>query len=155
MSTRFQCPNFNQHQAQAVLFFCMDFRFPEQTIRFVKENLAQLVDVNTLPGVAKSFIENNIHAQAAVEVIRKAVQLHEVDTIIMLNHVDCGGYGFSKSFSNAEAETAKHKEDLKEVRAILAKKFPHLKIMIGYSVLAPKGEWLDPQVEEVDFIMVD
>ena len=124
----------NKHQAEAILITCIDFRFHQAVLEYVKKNLAVDFDLLTIPGVAKNFALGNGLAQQSKDIIKNvSLPLHHIKKIILLNHWDCGGYGGSASFSAPEAEEQKYQADLKQAREILTNDFPELQVIIGYS----------------------
>lgn len=140
-------PFANQHQAEAVLITCIDFRFHELTTEYVKTHLAKSFDLLTMPGTAKNFVAKNQLASEAVRIIKDVcIGLHQVKKIILLGHWDCGGYGGSKNFDSTHAEAEKYEYDLRQAKLMLKKEFPALDVIIGYSRI---------DGEEVKFIMMD
>ena len=128
--------NFSRHQAEAVLVTCVDFRFHQPTVEFVKNNLAGSFDLLTTPGATKNLVEANQSAKEIIRVIKEvSLPLHQIKKIILMNHWDCGGYGGSRSFSSIQKEEEKYQEDLKKARGVLKKEFPEMEIIIGYSQL--------------------
>jgi carbonic anhydrase len=153
---RYRCPKFFQHQAEAILVGCIDFRFWEITGQFVAENVAPLVDAFNIPGVAKNFLEEgNLFARSAIAAIQKSIDLHQISSIILMAHWDCGGYGGSKKFPSPTAEETAYRDDLMKAREKLAAQFSLLNVRAGYSRPAPKPEWADPAVAEIEFVMIN
>lgn len=137
----------DKHNCEAILITCIDFRFHQATIQYLKENLIEDFDLLTIPGVAKNFVENNIQAKEAIRIIKEvSISLHQVKKIIVMAHWDCGGYGGSQSFASAEEEENKYQADLQKAKEILTQEFSELEILIGYSKI------IDNQIE---FFMID
>ncbi len=137
----------NTHQAEAMLITCIDFRFHQATINYVRDNLATDFDLLTIPGVAKNFAEENQSAKEAIRIIKEvSLPLHQIKKIIVMNHWDCGGYGGSKSFSSEEEEENQYKNDLLKAKEFLTQEFSQLEVLIGYSKVTD---------DQLNFVMLE
>lgn len=131
----------NQHQADAALIICVDFRFHEASAKYVKDEMKQNFDLITLAGSQKNIAENNELWQATSRTINNVcVNLHHIKKIMVLAHEDCGAYGGSKNFVNSAEEEQKYWEDLEKAKQRLQSEFPNLSIIIGYCKIV-NGEY--------------
>lgn len=89
-------------------------------------------DEVSLAGAVQNIVspKNEADRELVLRQINIAKRLHAIDEVILMNHTDCGAYGGRSAFSNEHAETQKHELDLREGRAIVAAKFPDLKIKL-------------------------
>lgn len=62
-----------------------------------------------------------------------SVELHNVDTIYLLNHEDCGAYG-DMDFTAVD-EINQHKNDLEDARKIILDKFPNVEVKLYFGHL--------------------
>lgn len=105
----------NDHQAEAVIITCIDFRLQEAINKFISENFApKTFDRVALAGGVKNL--DTILSQ-----IDTAVRLHRIKKVVLINHEDCGAYG-------AESTSEKHAQDLKDARSKIREKYPRLEI---------------------------
>lgn len=127
--------NLSTHHCDLLLVRCFDFRFRETDQKFVEEFLgSKNFDLTCLPAPAKRLLENETQRALLVADIQKVCQgLHQVKKVLLLGHWDCGGYGGSQSFADAQAEEETYISDLKKAQALLRAALPDLPILIGYS----------------------
>ena len=138
----------NQHQAEAILITCIDFRFHQVTVNYIREDLGiKEFDLLTIPGVAKNLAQDNQPGKEIIRIIKEvSLPLHRIKKIVVMNHWDCGGYGGSSNFSSETDEEKRYKKDLVKAKQILNSKFPELEVIIGYSKVIDDG---------LEFIMIE
>jgi carbonic anhydrase len=132
------------HKAQACALFCMDFRFKNATLEYLKreQDLVDL-DIVVLAGASKNIVNPKIPAdqKVALQQLELSCNLHHIDKIVIIDHADCGAYGGAKAFGNNLAkEEEAHKKNLREAKKILSKKFPNQKIILIYANLKNQSE---------------
>ena len=72
--------------------------------------------------------------QFVLEQVRKSVELHGTDTVVLMLHSDCGAYGGLAAFQNEAAREAEnHRQDLHRAIDFLQSKLPQLNVR-GYFV---------------------
>lgn len=121
------------HRCDTLLVMCMDFRFRKKTIRFVQEHLEiQAFDQLAVPGSVKTILEKRGTVKEAMEV---SAHLHEIDRFILVNHQDCGAYGGSKNFDDADAEQKFHETELRAARDRIRGYYPDKTVMLFYARL--------------------
>lgn len=139
------------HKAQACALFCMDFRFKDATLEYLKreQDLVDL-DIVVLAGASKNIADPKIQSDKE-EVLRQldlSSRLHHIDKIVLVDHADCGAYGGVKTFGGNFAEEKEvHVKNLKKAKEILAKIFPDKKIILVYANLKNQSEII---FEEID-----
>lgn len=122
-----------KHTCEALVLFCIDFRFHEGFLEKIKNELGtESFDIVALAGGAKNIVSPE--SQAFVDVVFRnleiSAKLHEIKKVILTNHIDCGAYGGSQSFNSPEEEINFHKSELSRARAIVQKQFPKLDIEV-------------------------
>ncbi|MBI4090394.1 MAG: hypothetical protein HY422_00015 [Candidatus Komeilibacteria bacterium] len=131
----------DMHECPGAFVSCIDPRFLSADYKFARHSLwpGQDFDHIKLPGAGINFLKNP-NRDMLIAVIRDVcMKLHHIKDLAVVNHWDCGAYGYSRNFASAEAEEKRHVTDLAIVHAILQKEFPELKIIVGYSKLMPHG----------------
>lgn len=121
------------HRCDTILVMCMDFRFRKKTIRFVQEYLdIPAFDQLAVPGSVKTILERRGTVKEALEV---SAHLHDIDRFILVNHQDCGAYGGSGGFDDADAEQAFHEAQLREARDRINGYYPDKAVLMYYARL--------------------
>ena len=130
----------------AMLLTCIDPRFPEPTINYMKNRgmigkYSQFTFAGASIGVVAPAFKT--WAPAFWDNLAASIQLHHIPKVIAMNHRDCGAakiaYGTEK-VANAQIETATHKAALMEFRKQVAEKQPTLKVELGLMALDGKVE---------------
>ena len=103
----------SNHTCKYAVVTCIDFRFQEALEAWINEHCGPgNYDRIALAGGVKSW-------DAIMDQLRVSKRLHMVETVILINHEDCGAYG-------AEGTFTRHQQDLqaaaKEVAAKLGLK---------------------------------
>jgi carbonic anhydrase len=60
--------------------------------------------------------------------IKLSIELHGAKRVVFMTHRDCGGYGGSKSFADADAERAAHESQLAAAKALVAGELPDISV---------------------------
>jgi carbonic anhydrase len=100
---------------KALVIHCIDYRFVDKQKSFLEESgYLKGYDLLTIPGASKNLdqIENWIEL---------AVNLHQPQEILVIDHEDCGAYGQDNSLKT-------HKKYLDQARTTLCGKYPSLKV---------------------------
>ena len=111
------------HTCSNALIRCMDFRLEPAIADYMKaHNLASDTDIISVAGAAK-----DINDQAFGDIVRGQLglskKLHDIQTIILMNHTDCGGYGGRSAFDSREAEWDHHVTQLNAASETLQAEF--------------------------------
>lgn len=118
--------------AAALVVTCMDFRLVDDASRyFAGAGLANNYDQISLAGASVGALGklNPAWAETFWSHVDAAIQLHQIQRVILLDHRDCGAYKLAfgpESIAEAAAETALHQAQLAELRRQLAEKKPEL-----------------------------
>ena len=136
------------HQAKALVLRCMDFRF----VSSIREHLLNLglgdqYDLVSVAGAAKNLVDpsNPADPEFIFRQIDIAHRLHQIEEVIIINHLDCGAYG--KIFNSPDEERARHVADLNNAKAMIAARFPNLRVV---TLLAGLAEDRTAVVERVN-----
>lgn len=128
------------HHCKAVLVTCMDFRLHQRadgrnyTADFIK-NLGVDCDLITRGGSIQDLVrpEGDFN-KALLRDSKVAAKLHEVETVYLVNHEDCGAYG-GMEFSSREEEISQHEKDLQEAKKIIQSEYPDIKVELYFGDL--------------------
>ncbi|HPQ68046.1 MAG TPA: hypothetical protein PKW95_02885 [bacterium] len=129
------------HVCDAAVVTCEDFRLHQRAdgSNFIAEFIKSLkvdCDLITRGGSVQDLLRPKMPGfdQALFRDLTVSVELHQVKTIYLINHEDCGAYG-AMQFADREAETAQHHQDLREARNLLMTKFPEVEIVLYFAEL--------------------
>lgn len=112
----------NDHQAEAIVVTCIDFRLQEAINNWISQNFApKAFDRVALAGGVKNL-------ETILSQINIAHRLHHIKKVILINHQDCGAYG-------VEGSPEKHAEDLRNAKAKVKEIYPNLEIETYYLYL--------------------
>ena len=94
------------------------------------QDLIGQTDQVALAGAIKSLAQDpqGEEAQLLLKQIELSSTLHGIDTLILMNHTDCGGYGGRSAFDSLESERQKHMEDMSVARDLIQAQHPNLQI---------------------------
>jgi len=122
-------------EASTLLISCVDFRLRNETERLMRTQLHLTDDYDevAMPGASLGLTQTgHPHWKETLEdIVALVEQLHKIKRIILLDHRDCGAYKLliGGEYTKTKAlETAIHRKNLLEAKAILEKKFPELKV---------------------------
>lgn len=124
----------NIHSCEAVVLTCIDFRFWQETLEFVKKELnVKVFDFPSLPGSVKAINEGD---NLAIGCISVSAELHYVKKIVLINHQDCGAYGGSAKFNGDDAAEQKfHESELQKAKKKILEKYPGKEVILVYAKL--------------------
>ncbi|MCZ2128272.1 MAG: hypothetical protein LC099_10940 [Anaerolineales bacterium] len=111
--------NPNPTTCEALIVHCIDFRLQKflhawSAERFGYDNF----DILAIAGAARDYETIFKHVQLAA-------QVHNIQTVCVVNHEDCRGYG-------AEGTRERHSRDLNEARKKINAAFSHLNVETYY-----------------------
>jgi len=126
---------------EAMLLTCIDPRFPQPTINYMKKRhmvgkYSQFTFAGASIGVVAPAFKT--WAPAFWDNLAASMQLHHIPKVIAMNHRDCGAakiaYG-ADAVKDKATETATHKAALLEFKKQVAEKQPSLKVELGLMAL--------------------
>lgn len=107
------------HNAEAIIITCIDFRLQEAINNWIAQNFAP----KTFDRVAWAGGVKNL--DLILTQIEIAKRLHGIHRAILINHEDCGAYG-------EEGTPKKHAQDLQNAKEKIKSQFPNLTIDTYY-----------------------
>ena len=131
---------------EAMLLTCIDPRFPQPTINYMKGRkmigkYSQFTFAGASIGVVAPAFKT--WAPAFWDNLAASMQLHHIPKVIAMNHRDCGAakiaYG-ADAVANPKIETETHKAALMEFKKQVAEKQPSLKVELGLMSIGGKVE---------------
>jgi carbonic anhydrase len=131
---------------EAMLVTCIDPRFPQPTISYMKSRkmigkYSQFTFAGASIGVVAPAFKT--WAPAFWDNLAASIQLHNIPKVIAMNHRDCGAakiaYG-ADAVANPKIETETHKAALMEFKKQVAEKQPTLKVELGLMAVNGKVE---------------
>ncbi len=109
------------HECEACIVTCIDFRLQEHINRWVGENFELgSFDRVALAGGVKSL-------DVILDQIKTSSRLHGIKRAVLINHEDCGAYG-TENIPDQAAEVEKHAEDLKTATERINLYLPNLSV---------------------------
>ena len=130
----------------AMLLTCIDPRFPEPTINYMRSRgmigkYSQFTFAGASIGVVAPAFKTL--APAFWDNLAASIELHHIPKVIAMNHRDCGAakiaYGAEK-VANPQIETETHKAALMEFRRQVGERQPKLAVELGLMALDGKVE---------------
>src|SRR3989344_4329493 len=118
----------NLHHWEVLAVSCIDGRFIKRIIDWLAEQTGGVFDYRTEVGAAKAIIDCESDRDSCCNVIATSLKLHSIKQLYLIDHIDCGAYGGSKSFADEDEERKFHIERLDKAAEILTKKYPNIAI---------------------------
>lgn len=95
------------YSADACVVWCYDDRFFKLLKAFGKQEGFEHIDLVKVAGGAKALAgDASPERDFILDQIKKSAALHGTKRVMLMLHRDCGAYGGSKHFADADAETA-------------------------------------------------
>lgn len=119
---------------EAMLFTCIDPRFPEPTIKYMNNrHLVGKYSQFAMAGASIGVVAPAFTAwrPAFWENLAASIQLHHIPKVIVVNHRDCGAAKIAfgaDAVKDRTAETITHKTALADFRAQVAARHPSMKV---------------------------
>lgn len=111
----------NNHQCQACIVTCIDFRLQP----FIDEWIGEHFQPRTFDRVALAGGVKNM--DIILDQINTSSRLHEIKRAVLTNHEDCGAYG-SENFPDSQTEHQKHQDDLANTATKIREQHPNLQL---------------------------
>ena len=132
----------------ALLLSCMDFRLMDDIERYMSgRGLRDKYDHFVLAGASLGAITDKYPAwnKTFWEHLDIAIKLHNIHTVIVLDHRDCGAYKVILGAEHAKdpkVEKDTHAAQLKKLKGMINEKYPKLKVETLLMALNGKVETL-------------
>jgi len=130
------------HLCEAALVTCEDFRLHQRAdgSNFIAETIHSLgvdCDLITRGGCIQDLVRpKEGFDNSLLRDLNVSVNLHQVKTIYLVGHEDCGAYGHFQ-FNSRDIELKQHYDDLFAAREILTREFPGVDIQLRFAELEP------------------
>ncbi len=116
------------HPVDNLSLTCIDFRFRALIAEWIKHNLNDQSDIVALAGASMAVLNPDWQATTLTQ-IELAKQLHDIKTVHIIDHIDCGAYGGSAKFEgDKEAEVAMHHTELAKASQTISARFPTISV---------------------------
>jgi hypothetical protein len=127
------------YRAEACIFWCYDARFSELYDAFLAERGFSKSKIDLVKGAGGAqalaacpkFVEGGEAGpdrDVAESQLQKSIKLHHTERVVLMVHMDCGGYGGSKAFDNDhQKEWDHHAAELGKAAGFVRATFPEIK----------------------------
>jgi hypothetical protein len=117
--------------AEACVVWCYDARFSELYDAFLDQRSFSKSKIDLVKGAGGAqalAAESGPEHEAFRSQIEKSIRLHKTERVVLMLHMDCGGYGGSKAFKDDhEAEWNHHAAELEKASEFVRNTFPEIK----------------------------
>jgi carbonic anhydrase len=130
----YEIPNqLTSHTAKALVLSCMDFRLiDDEVYYFNKMGYTNNYDKFILAGASLGYNQTNFPewTQSLNKHIELAIQLHQIEEIIVLEHMGCGAYKilYNNDSLSKDEELNLHNINANKFKTYINAKFPTLKV---------------------------
>lgn len=110
------------YAADACVVWCFDDRFYKLLKAFGKQEGFGHIDLVKVAGGAKALAGGGSpDREFLLSQIKASARLHGTKRVILMLHRDCGAYGGSKAFSDADAEREELVQQLRQAQGLVKK----------------------------------
>jgi len=123
-----------EKKAGTLLLSCMDYRLMDEIERYMlRRGLYHNYDHIILAGASLGAVTDKYPAWSRTfwDHLDLAVKLHEIQTVMVMDHRDCGAYKvlLGEDYSkNTNRETAEHTVKLIQLKGMINKKHPEIEV---------------------------
>lgn len=122
----------SEKTAKALVLSCMDFRFVNDTVYFLNKDYKDDYNKFSLAGASLGYNQDKFKEWGIVfdKHIELSKQLHDIDEIVVVDHMDCGAYRilYDNQDMSKEEEYQLHRKNLNKFKELINKKHPSLKV---------------------------
>ena len=122
----------SEKTAKALVLTCMDFRFVNDSVYFLNKGYKDSYNKFSLAGASLGYNQNTFTEWGVTfdKHIELSKDLHDIDEIVVVDHMDCGAYRilYDNPSMSKEEEYNLHRKNLDKFKAIMNKKHPSLKV---------------------------
>lgn len=123
----------SEKTAKALVLSCIDFRFVNDKVSFFnKGEYMDNYNKFSLAGASLGYNQNTFPEwrETCNKHIELAQQLHDINEVIVMDHMDCGAYRilYDNPTMSVQEEYTLHKKNLKKFKTMINEKFPSLKV---------------------------
>ena len=130
-----------KHQASTLVLSCMDYRFINDTIKYLNQHREGNFDYFVLAGASLGYNESyegdvKDWSNTYLSHVDLAIKLHGISELIVVDHMDCGYYKeiYGSAVDTSEKEERKHNFNLHKFKRLMRAKYPQLKckLLLAY-----------------------
>jgi carbonic anhydrase len=122
------------YTADACVVWCFDDRFYKLLKAFGKQEGFGHIDLVKIAGGAKALAADaSPERDFLFNQIRTSVRLHGTKRLILMLHRDCGAYGGSKAFADADAERDELAKQLHQAQSLVKKELSELSVEVCFA----------------------
>ena len=122
----------SENTAKAIVLSCIDFRFVNDEIYFLNKDRKNNFNLFSLAGASLGYNQNTFPEWGVTfdKHVDLSKQLHDIDEIIVVDHMDCGAYRilYDNQSMSKDEEYKLHQKNLNKFKSLIHKKFPSLKV---------------------------
>lgn len=134
------------HTCSSALLRCIDFRLEPAIHDFlVSRGLAGDCDVISFAGATKGLAQDA--SSVLADQLKLSKKLHDIKTVVLMNHTDCGAYGGRAAFQDEEAERNHHRKDLAEAQRRVCDALEDVRVICALAIIEMDGS---VHIEELD-----
>ena len=123
--------------ADACIVWCFDDRFYKLLKAFGKQEGFRNIDLVKIAGGAKALAgDATSDRDFVLGQIKASGRLHGTKRVVLMLHRDCGGYGGSKSFANADTEKAELMKQLHQAQDFVKREMSGVESLVVDAVFA-------------------
>ncbi|MGL5034683.1 MAG: carbonic anhydrase [Microcystaceae cyanobacterium] len=128
------------HQAQALVLTCIDFRFVGWEQDFLQQQFKGQYDLVSLAGasLALTGFPHAAEAETFWDQLELSRNLHQIKTVIIVDHQDCGAYANKIDSTLAQdpvREKQVHRQYLQQAGQAIQDRYPDLEIILYFLTL--------------------
>ena len=117
--------------------WCFDDRFYKLLKAFGKQEGFRNIDLVKIAGGAKALAgDASSDRDFVLGQIKASGRLHGTKRVVLMLHRDCGGYGGSKSFANADTEKAELMKQLHQAQDFVKREMSGVESLVVDAVFA-------------------
>ena len=134
------------HKAKNCIITCIDFRLQNAHSDFIKSHdLLGESDIISLAGCSRDLVKplEGWHKESLLRQIELSIKLHNPDTIVVLDHQDCGGYAQDGTINQGlplEEDLVEHARWAKVAKDLLREIYPTKNVEVYFVRLDGKVE---------------
>lgn len=134
------------HKAKNCIVTCMDFRLQKAYADFIAfKGWLGSSDLISVAGCSRDLVKpiNELHKTLLLRQIELSIKLHDSDTIIFLDHQDCGGYAQDGTIPQGlelDEDKKQHIDYANKVKKLIHELFPTKGVKVYFVQLDGKVE---------------
>ncbi|MBD3311716.1 MAG: hypothetical protein GF349_04490 [Candidatus Magasanikbacteria bacterium] len=120
----------------------MDFRLTKAINNWMEEkNIMNDCDIISIAGVVKEIALNKDSeaAKFILSQIELSKKLHDIQTLYLIHHTDCGAYGGHSAFDDLEEEKNKHIKDMNAAKVIIEENIDGVQVKLVLADMKDDG----------------